>query len=67
MDSTIRQVGGRRFPHTTISVCLTLLGVALLAYMIVVEDEPGALPLGLIAAGIAWFVVARLRMRTRRV
>jgi hypothetical protein len=68
MDGTVRQGGERRrFPHTAASVSVTLLGVALLAYMIVVEDEPGALPLALIAAGVAWFLVARLRVRARRV
>jgi hypothetical protein len=41
------------------------LGLALLAYMITVEDEPGALPPGLIVLGSVWHFVARARLRSR--
>ena len=43
------------------AVALTLVGIALLIYMIVVEDEPGALPLALTIGGIVWYVLARRR------
>jgi hypothetical protein len=39
-----------------LSVLTILVGIALLIYMITVEDEPGALPLLLITVGIGWFV-----------
>ena len=32
-------------------VAIALLGVGLVAYMVVVEGEPGALPLGLVLLG----------------
>jgi hypothetical protein len=69
MDSTIpKQDGGsgRRRAHMAIASGVTLIGAALLVYMVVVEDEPGALPLALIAAGVAWFLLARSRMRPRQ-
>ena len=42
-----------------------LIGAALLAFMVTVEGEPGALPLGMLVVGIAWLVVLRLRGRRR--
>jgi hypothetical protein len=41
------------------------LGLALLVYMITVEDEPGALPLAMIVLGSVWHFVARARLRSR--
>ena len=40
------------------------VGVVLLAYMVVVEDEPGALPLALVVGGLAWLFLARRRGRS---
>ncbi len=51
---------------TTLSALLLALGLVLLVYMVTVEDEPGALPLGLILIGAVWHVVARRRARSRR-
>ena len=42
-----------------IAAAVAGVGLALMAYMIVVEDEPGALPLALVAVGVVWFLVAR--------
>jgi len=50
----------------TAALLLAVLGMGLLAFMIVVEDEPGALPLALIVAGAAWYGGCRLRERSRR-
>jgi hypothetical protein len=44
---------------------LIAIGLALLAYMIVVESEPGLVPLLLIGAGIGWYLAARARLRSR--
>ncbi|HET6528159.1 MAG TPA: PEP-CTERM sorting domain-containing protein [Balneolaceae bacterium] len=33
-------------------------------YMIVVEDEPGTIPLLLIVGGTAWYFITRARNRT---
>lgn len=35
---------------------LMILGVSLLVYMIIVEDEPGVVPLLMIALGAGWFI-----------
>lgn len=45
---------------------LIAIGVALLAYMIVVESEPGLVPLLVIGVGIGWYLAARGRLRSRR-
>jgi hypothetical protein len=50
----------RRF-HTWLAAALLCLGAALLTFMVTVEGEPGALPLGLLLAGTAWMVLARRR------
>ena len=49
--------------HTVVSGLVAALGVGLLIYMVVVESEPGALPLLLIAAGGGWYLAARFRDR----
>lgn len=53
----------RLLVHTVLSLLTIMLGIGLLIYMITVEDEPGALPLSLIAGGIGWLVIARRRLR----
>jgi hypothetical protein len=50
----------------TLGPLLTLLvGLVLLAYMVIVEDEPGAIPLALVVGGMLWFFVPRFRARSR--
>jgi hypothetical protein len=51
---------------TILSALLLAVGLLLMAFMIVTEDEPGALPLGLVLIGAVWLVVARRRARARR-
>ena len=50
--------------HRLLSVLTIVLGVMLLIYMIVVESEPGAIPLLLIAVGTIWLLVLRTRLRS---
>jgi hypothetical protein len=64
--STIQHASRKLLVHTALSLLVIALGVALLIYMITVEDEPGALPLALIVGGTVWLVIARVRMRPRR-
>lgn len=45
------------------SILIILLGVALMTYMIKVEDEPGALPLLLIVTGILWFFINQIKVK----
>ncbi|NYV77575.1 hypothetical protein HW445_25085, partial [Streptomyces sp. UH6] len=47
--------------RTAVPAAIAVTGLALMTFMIVVEGEPGALPLALITLGAAWFVLARLR------
>jgi len=45
------------------SLLITLLGVLLLIYMILVEDEPGAIPLFLIILGSIWYIFTRRKLK----
>ena len=47
--------------QTWIGAVILLVGLVLLGYMVVVEGEPGALPLALVAIGAVWLGVARRR------
>lgn len=44
---------------------LLMLGFLLLIYMVVVEKEPGAIPLILIITGTLWIGLKRLKMNKR--
>ncbi|MDE2996583.1 MAG: hypothetical protein OXT73_07595 [Bacteroidota bacterium] len=44
---------------------LGVLGAALMLYMILVEDEPGAIPLAMILGAFLWVFTVRLRARRR--
>ncbi len=46
-----------------LSLLTVIMGVILLVYMIVFEDEPGALPLFLVVTGIVWFIVNQYRIK----
>ena len=50
--------------HDRLALLAVAIGVALMTYMVLVEDEPGAVPLVLIVLGAAWYVIARIRART---
>lgn len=50
-----------------VAVGIGLFGAALMLYMILVEDEPGALPLGLILVSIVWLFGIKVRTRNERV
>ena len=65
-DQTLPDPGKKLRLHTILSVLVIVLGVVLLTYMVVVESEPGALPLGLTALGIGWYVVTRRRRSLSR-
>lgn len=49
-----------------LSLIVGAIGLVLLAMMVIVEDEPGALPLALILVGGLGYGFARLRQRRRR-
>lgn len=66
MDKSIEDGDRNRKAHAVLAALTVALGVVLLAYMVVVESEPGAIPLLLIVLGSAWYVVTRRRARSRR-
>jgi hypothetical protein len=62
---TIQHSSRKLLVHTVLSMLVTALGIAGVLYMIFVEDDPAIVPLVLIALGIGWFILARLRLRPR--
>ena len=50
----------------TVSAVIGVIGLALLVIMITTEDEPGALPLGLILIGAIGYGTGRMRERSSR-
>jgi hypothetical protein len=56
--------GRNRRVQSVLSTISIVLGLVLLAYMVTVEDEPGAIPLLLIVVGIGWKLVTRYRVRS---
>jgi hypothetical protein len=52
--------------HKLLSIITTVIGIALLTFMIVVEDEPGALPLALIVFGTGWYFITRSRLSSQQ-
>ena len=48
-----------------LSLLTVFLGFVLLIYMIMVEDEPGALPLLLIITGVGWFIISRNQIKKK--
>lgn len=52
--------------HSLLPVLIIIIGFGLLLFMIVVEDEPGAIPLLLIIAGTVWLLTIRSKARSRK-
>ena len=65
-DTPVENTARKRTVHTLLAAAITFVGLLLLVYMIVWEDEPGALPLFLIVVGATWLVVTRVRLRPQR-
>ena len=51
--------------HTWVAATLLAVGAVLLAFMVTVEGEPGALPLGLMLLGGGWLAALRGSRRIR--
>jgi hypothetical protein len=47
-----------------LSLIIIMLGIALLTYMVIVEDEPGAIPLLMIVTGTGWYFLTRSRTKS---
>lgn len=48
-----------------LSVLTIVIGLLLLTFMIVVEDEPGAIPMLLILFGTGWYLFTRHKIRSQ--
>lgn len=48
-----------------LSLLIIGIGLVLMIFMMVFEDEPGGIPVLLIACGIGWFVTSQLRIRSQ--
>jgi len=51
--------------HTLLSVLTLVTGIVLMIYMIYEEGEPGAIPILLVAMGVGWYSIARVRMQSQ--
>jgi hypothetical protein len=62
VDGALAARGQRLRVHAILSLLTLLMGVLLLATMVVVEGEPGLVPLLMVAVGATWFVAAWRRL-----
>jgi hypothetical protein len=53
----------RATTQKTIALVVTALGIAVVTYGVIVEDEPTAIGLALSLGGLVWFFIARARSR----
>lgn len=51
--------------HATLSLVVLAIGLALMAFKIYADSEPGAIPLALVLLSTGWYFVTRRRMRAR--
>ena len=52
--------------NTVTPLLIAALGVIFLIYMILVEDEPGAIPLIMIFIGLGWYFISRSRIKSQK-
>jgi len=50
--------------HTLIATIILALGILVVTYGVIVEDEPTAVGLLLLVSGTAWFFITRFRVRS---
>lgn len=53
--------------HKLLSLMTIFIGLVLVTFMIVIEDEPGALPLALIVIGTGWYYLTRSKLRSLQI
>lgn len=62
----MKTVNSKKLKMQTLLSLLTItIGIMLMIYMMVVESEPGAIPLGLIVIGAGWYFFTRYRIRAQ--
>lgn len=64
MNTNVERDATKALPiQKALSLLTVAIGIALLAYMVSVEGEPGAVPLLLVTVGTVWYLVVRHRDR----
>ncbi len=61
------QIGQKLKFHRIASTLTIIMGIILLTYMIMVEDELGALPLLLLITGIVWFIISQIKFKNSKI
>ncbi len=56
---------GKSFGKIVLPMIVLILGLVLLVLNIVMEDEPGAVPLAVTLAGATWILIQRLKARKK--
>lgn len=51
--------------HKVLSILITLVGIIVMIFMIIVESEPGAIPLLLVVLGAGWYFITRCRLQSQ--
>lgn len=54
----------KRTVHTMLSVMTIVIGLLLMMGKIYADSEPGFIPILLVALGVGWYSVARVRTRS---
>ena len=57
----------KKLVKLVLPLIVVILGIVLLVFNIVIEDEPGALPLAVTIVGGAWLLIQRQMNRRQRV
>lgn len=50
--------------YRTLSILITLIGIALITYMVTVESEPGLLPILLLLIGITTSIYFHIKLKS---
>ncbi|MBT3254656.1 MAG: hypothetical protein HN995_12130 [Candidatus Marinimicrobia bacterium] len=50
--------------HKLVPGIFVVLGISLMIYMIIFEDEPGGIPILMILFGAGWYLVSRIRSKS---
>lgn len=59
----MKKANGKLRIYRFLSMIVIILGSLLISYMIIVENELGAIPLFMLTIGIIWFVLNEIRIK----
>jgi c-di-AMP phosphodiesterase-like protein len=52
--------------YSAVSILIILIGIMLICYMIIVEDELGAVPLLIVTTGTIWFIYTQTQLNKNK-